>query len=404
MMESEAMVAEMARQRNCLAGYDEGLLKTFLDGQLPEAWRDPVSQHTKTCPACVARLARLRLDGALVRGRLASLDGVGVMPAARPRPPVATVLAMARRPVRRQGGFAAWWQERAPQALAGGSAWRPAPLLTGIAAGVVLAFGAALSQPAVQSFAQGALQQFRVQRVQPVQLDVNALRASVDKISPAGGDAVGAFFRAGTYVGPTEPKVRVASVADANRATGMTVRGVDKLPDQVKGGPSVLLSDPASFTFTYNGEKLVQVANEAGVADAALLAQLRTLDGVTVKGTIPAAAAVVYGSPFPEGAAPVDAGRQKHAARAPRSRAPSRRRRRHARRSPSSSSRARRSKCRGTSTCSGCASRCWKPASRPARFRRPWPASCWRSPTSTRCLSPSPASRLRCPSTASPAP
>jgi hypothetical protein len=309
-MESESMVAEVARQRNCFAGYDEGMLKTLLDGELPEAWRDPVSQHTKTCPACVTRLARLRLDGALVRGRLALLEGPGGTPEARPRPPVAAVLAAARRPAPRQRGLTAWWQEQAPRALTRGSGWRPAPLLTGIAAGVVLAVGAAFSQPAVQSFAQGALQQFRVQRVQPVQIDLNAFRSSIGKVLPAGDDAAEAFFRAGTYVGPTEPKVRVASVADANRATGLTVRGIDRLPAQVKGGPAVLLSDPASFTVTYNGEKLVRVATEAGVADAALLAQLRTLDGVTVKGTIPAVAAVVYGSPFADGAVSPDAGRQ----------------------------------------------------------------------------------------------
>ncbi len=304
------MVAEGARRRVCLAGYDEGLLKTYLDFELPAAWREQLAAHIPTCGACKDRLAHLRLDGAVVQGRLRLLDPA-VAPGARvalsslevgeslPRPAAATVLARARRPEGWRQRATSWWRDNAPAAGRGAPPrWRPAPIAAGIAAGAVLVFGAATTQPAVQSFAQGVLQQFRVQKVQPVQIDLAALRAAR---SPVGEETMQALFRSGTYSGPQEPNLRLVAPAEAGRATGLTVRGVGQLPAQVKGGPTVIVSDPISFTFTYDSQKLAQVIKEAGVTDPALLNQLQTLNGVTVKGDVPAAAAVVYGRPFPEG-------------------------------------------------------------------------------------------------------
>jgi hypothetical protein len=178
-----------------------------------------------------------------------------------------------------------------------------------IAAGLVLGLGAAATQPAVQSFAQAALQQFRVQRVQPVQVDLAALRGAQ---TPANERTLATFFRSGTYRGPEGPKIRTATTTgDAKNTTGLpTLRGLAKLPGKVKGGaPTVLLSEPISFTFTYDSAKLTEVAKEAGVTDQALLGQLQKLNGVTVRGDVPAAAALVYGAPFPEGTPPAGAAR-----------------------------------------------------------------------------------------------
>jgi len=305
------MVAEAARRRSCLAGYDEGLLKTYLDAELPAAWREQLAAHIPVCVACKDRLAHLRLDGAVVQGRLRLLDpavapggraarcpaGAGESP---PRPPAAALLARARRPETWRHRAAAWWRDSAAAGatVRGAHRWRPAPLAAGLAAGAVLVFGAATTQPAVQSFAQGVLQQFRVQRVQPVQIDLAALRGAR---SPAAEGTLQALFRSGTYSGPQEPRLRASTPADASRATGLTVRGLGQPPARVKGGPSVIVSDPISFTFTYDAQKLAQAIKDAGVTDPALLRQLQTLNGVTVKGDIPAAAVVVYGSAFPEG-------------------------------------------------------------------------------------------------------
>jgi hypothetical protein len=181
------------------------------------------------------------------------------------------------------------------------------PLATGLAAGAVLAFGVATTQPAVQFFAQGVLQQFRVRRVQPVTIDLAALQAAQGARLPVSDATMDAFLRAGSYSGPREPKILPAADAGAaGRAAGLTVKGLSKLPAQVKGGPTFLVSEPISFTYTFDSQKLAQVAQEAGVTDPALLNQLQALNqqglnGVTIKGDIPAAVAVVYGNPMPQG-------------------------------------------------------------------------------------------------------
>ncbi|MDQ3700896.1 MAG: zf-HC2 domain-containing protein [Chloroflexota bacterium] len=345
------MVAEVARRRDCLAGHDEGMLKTYLDGQLPEAWRESMETHVRDCVACKDRLARLRLDGALVHGRLQALEpAAGGVPGmggsainhlaegaaqAPSRPAVGVLLARARRPEGWRERATTWWGDWAPAAArasgmttgartpagvsaagsspagfpsygtpsygARRSAWRPLPLAAGAAAGVALVLGVAATQPTMQSFAQGALQQFRVQQVRPVQIDLAALR----NLPPIDHSVAEAFFRSGTFSGLKDPKVSMVEPAAANRATGLTLRGIGTLPPQLasvaKGKPTILVSEPASFTFTYDAQKLSQVAQEVGVKDAAVLAQLQSINGVTVKGDIPAAAAVLYGNPFPDG-------------------------------------------------------------------------------------------------------
>lgn len=283
------MVVEQARQ--CGAGYDEGLLKALVDGEVSPAWREQLEQHVPACAACRALVSRLRRDGALVYGRLALLDGdaarLGVQV---PRPPAATVLARARAaqavPLAAPPHVAAWLQ-------AGGrllrTLRRPAPLAAGLAAGLVLVLGVAATQPAVQSFAQGVLQQFRVQRVQAVELDLSALReVPVD-------EGLQALLQDGTYSGPNGPRVRQTSVADAARATGFALRAPATLPAELRGAPQVWVSEPMNPSFRFNGQKLVQTAQRFGISDPSTLQQLAALDGRTISATIPAAAAFVYG-------------------------------------------------------------------------------------------------------------
>jgi hypothetical protein len=174
-----------------------------------------------------------------------------------------------------------WRRQLAP-------AWRPAPLAMGSAAAALLLVGVAFTQPAVQAVAQGVLQSFRVQRVQPVRIDAAVLAAL-----PVGN--IESLFRTGTYTGPKEPKVRVSTVRDAAAATGLTLRAPARLPAGVNGQPTVYASEAIEFAFTYDGQKLAEVAGEMGVRDAAVQAQLRALNGVTVKGHIPPAAALFYG-------------------------------------------------------------------------------------------------------------
>jgi hypothetical protein len=283
----------MGIKHECAAGYDEALLKALVDGQLSVEWRDQLREHAARCAACSERLSQLRLDGALVQGRLQLLSGPGnaalvnELPAV-PRPPVAALLARAKE---RETPAVGWWER--VSALAAGlpslGPIRPLPL-AGAMLGAAALLAVSLTQPAVQSFAQGVVQSLRVNRVQPVKVDPALLKAL-----PVGHYED--LSRLGTYRGPSEPRIRATNVADASRSTGLQLRAPSTLPAALKNSQLIYVSEAESFSVTYDGQKLVQAAQEYGIKDAALLNELRTLNGATVKGTVPSAAVLFYGNP-----------------------------------------------------------------------------------------------------------
>lgn len=283
-------------RRECVSGINEGTLRAFLDGELDIDRLRMLQEHTRSCAACAERLSQLKMDGALVHSRLALLDAE-VAPAGV-APPVASLLDRARK---RES-----WIERLGRGMAG--AWpvsearRPGMALVGAAAAVVV-IGAALAQPAVQSFAAGMLQTLRVQRVQPITLDPATLAAlSVPSLDE--------LLKTGTYQGPKQPTIHSGTVTEASKLTGLSLRAPGKIPAGLPASPTVLMSDPINFTFTYDGQKVAQVAQEYGVKDAGVLSQLKATNGLVVKGSVPAAAVLVYGDPMPQDGQP-GAGKEK---------------------------------------------------------------------------------------------
>ena len=277
-------------ERVCAAGYDEGLLKALTDGQLSASWRDQLREHAAQCRACSDRLSQLRMDGALVMGRLQLLGGTPAVA----RPPVAHILKKAREreaPSLGAPGSPRWWERAVVfgRALPSLGPIRPLPFAGAtLAAGVLLAVS--FSQPAVQSFAQGIVQSLRVQRVEPIKID-----PAVMKALPFGDPSDVA--KVGTYRGPSEPRVRAASVAEASRSTGLTLRAPASLPAALRTNQMTYVSEAETMSVTYDGQKLVQAAQDVGIRDAALLNDLRALNGVTVRGSVPSAAVTFWGTP-----------------------------------------------------------------------------------------------------------
>ena len=269
------MVAEAARRRSCLAGYDEGLLKTYLDAELPAAWREQLAAHIPVCVACNDRLARLRLDGAIVQGRLRLLDPA-VAPRSRvarypagagkslPRPPAAALLARARRPESWRHRAAAWWRGQrrppGPPSVARSAGVRP-PSPPG-------------SPPAPCSCSAPPPPSRRCSPSPRASCSSSASSGCSPSRStpplcaapapPAAEGTLQALFRSGTYSGPQEPRLRASTPADASRATGLTVRGLGQAPRAGQGRPQLIVSDPISVTFTYDAQKLAQAIKDAG--------------------------------------------------------------------------------------------------------------------------------------------
>jgi hypothetical protein len=304
-------------RRECLAGHDESLLKAMVDGELADAWQAELRQHAAGCEACSERLMRLRMDGALVHGRMAMLaDPLEDRLAAVSKPSVAALLARAK--ASEAPPVADGWLDRVAAALVRLSqpvfgSLRPLPLAGGTAAAAVL-LGLSFTQPAVQSFAQGIVQSLRVQKVEPVKIDPAFLRGL--PISDRGD-----LSKLGTYSGPTEPRIRAANVQEAARTTGLQLRAPATLPGTLRNTQTIYVSEGENFSFTYDGAKLVQEAQNYGVRDAALLNELRALNGVTVKGNVPAAAAMFFGTPpvGQQGQAPSAQGARAAATQAPAS-------------------------------------------------------------------------------------
>ncbi len=281
-------------RRECLAGHDEGLLKALADGKLGEPWPEELRQHAAGCVACSERLMRLRLHGALVQARPQLLeDPLEDHLAAVSRPPVSALPAWPKG-AKTAPALAGRWRSRVAMALrrlsqpAYGEI-RPLPIAGGALAAALL-LGVTFSQPNVQAWAQGVIQSLRVQKVEPIKIDPASLQGL-----PVLG--VGDLSKLGTYTGPTEPRIRAANVQEANRTTGLALRAPATLPGTLQNSQAIYVSEAEGFTFTYDGAKLVQAAQDYGVGDAALLNELRTLNGVTVKGTVPSAAAFFYGAP-----------------------------------------------------------------------------------------------------------
>ena len=234
-------------ERTCAANHDEALLKALVDGQLSAEARDDVREHASRCRACSDRIQRLRMDGALVMGRLQLLGGAPSVGAALahesvpavPRPPVSVILEKARQ---REAPSLGWWERAVVygRGLPSLGPIRPLPLAVGsVAAAALLAVS--FSQPAVQSFAQGVVQSLRVQRVEPIKIDPAVLRGL-----PIGGPED--LSKVGTYRGPSEPRVRAASVAEASRTAASSpvtrTTGTPKCPATEAVSPISLQTRP----------------------------------------------------------------------------------------------------------------------------------------------------------------
>ncbi|MCK9899919.1 hypothetical protein CC117_21870 [Parafrankia colletiae] len=220
----------------------DGVLRRLLDE--PAGVADADREHTASCPRCLAALATMREDAAVVHAALAAAGSIAgtiaapvdedaawhrLVAAAPAASAAATGRPAARSPRRRRvGQFAR------------------RPIVAALAASVVIA-GAGTAA------ANGWLQIFQTERVAVIGLRASDLVALPD---------LSAY---GELEWSQQPALReVDDAAAAAEQTGLDVPDVEHLPRGVDGQSLIQVSDEAEAVFTFSTQRAAQAAAAEG--------------------------------------------------------------------------------------------------------------------------------------------
>ncbi len=251
-------------------------IHSYIDHELSEAERARAAAHLQNCAEC-----RSRLDGMTARAERVrrQLDVLG--PAA-PAPQLAFEKFKARRldaSRRKEPLMQTLFTKR----------YRPAWMALGLIVLLALAF----SLEPVQVWAGQLLQMFRVQQIAVLPIDETGLT------SLSGNEAlvnqVGQMFSKSVTVSkkPGAP-VSVTSAAQAGQMAGFKVR----LPASRTDTPQLRVQGASAFQFVVDRARAQALLDQTGHSDLKLPA---SVDGATIKVTIPAGVTAGYGNcPQPE--------------------------------------------------------------------------------------------------------
>ncbi len=250
---------------NCLP---ESTLRAYRDGELDRVEHSKVENHAANCPQCQERLREIAAVAGRVEERLLSLDTTAPE-APDPR------LALAR--FKTQHGAK---EKRMPfLTRLFARRWRPA-WVTGVAAVVILC---SLAFPAGRSLAQRFLATLRVEKVQPVRLDLSTL----DGNRPL-QEMLGKMISDKIVVTADEKPQHPATVTEASRLAGFTVRLLGERTD----APQFVVEGQHAFHMTIDRARLQDIFDQSGRPDLLLPA---TLDGAAVSVQVPRSVRVQYG-------------------------------------------------------------------------------------------------------------
>jgi hypothetical protein len=247
---------------NC---YDEGRLRTYLDGELPALERVALGAHLASCVACQDQLGRQRALAARVRS---------LLPAPLVAPDSHAALARLRaashsptRSVPIQQGFNL---QRSKFMLSNSfRSGRSRSLLAALA--VIVAVVSLLALPPLRAAADELLSIFRVQKL----VFVPVSRERLDQLNKLNFDKDTLFVTKPT-AGQSTPPREVASAEEAASAVGGTV-----------GQPSAFPSAPLSSEFKVSSPNTMQF--QVNVASARQLLELMGIDDVSIPDALGAA-------------------------------------------------------------------------------------------------------------------
>lgn len=251
---------------NC---FSESALRAYHDGELDPLGRPEIEKHLATCAQCGNRLQEIIAASERVQGHLVSLGAPASEVSVDPQ--IALSRFKARHGTGREGvPFIGRLFARR---------WRPV-WVTAVAAAFVVC---SLAFPSGRSLAQRFLATLRIERVQPVRLDLSSLdgnRPLQQMLSQMVSDKV--------VVTADEKPQHVATEADASQLAGFQVRLLNARTD----APAFTVEGQHSFHMTIDRGRLQDIFDQSGHADLLLPA---TLDGAVVSIHIPRSVRLEYG-------------------------------------------------------------------------------------------------------------
>jgi len=252
---------------NCIS---ESVLRAYHDGELDVLERPEIEAHLATCAPCGNRLQEIVAASGRVKGHLLSLEG------SSSEGSVDAGIALSRFNARRVTG-----DERVPFLAALFDRRRRVVWVTAVAALFVLC---SVAFPSGRSLAQRFLATLRIERVEPVRLDLSSL----DGNRPL-QQMLGQMLSDKVVVTVDEKPQRFATAADASQLAGFPVRVLGGRTD----GPAFTVEGQHSFHMTVDRTRLQEIFDQSGRPDLLLPARL---DGAMISVQIPRSARLEYGN------------------------------------------------------------------------------------------------------------
>lgn len=251
---------------------DERTLRAWIDGELPDAERAPASDHLATCPDCRSRLEALEARAVRVGDYLAALE-------ASPDPGPSSRTALARLYLFRE--------DREKERSMLNRILSPRFRMAWLSLAVLAVLAVSLTFEPVRVWAGEFLGLFRVQQITVLPVDTTRLGELSGNSTLA--KQVGQLFADSVTVSkqPGDPKT-VADAAEASKLAGFSVR----LPANSPTAPQLTVQGGGAFQFVVNRARAQALLDQAG--DSRLLLP-GSIDGATIKVTIPAGVTAAYG-------------------------------------------------------------------------------------------------------------
>lgn len=258
----------------------EGLLRAFLDNQVPAEEKQTIEAHLKTCETCRQRLAALRLRGEMAASAVSTLRE----PSEGAEPSTYRAFARLQARIENESGpkrsVGTMWNR-----MTTSGRWRAA----WAAVVTLLVVSLFVLYPPLRTAASEFLGVFRVRKFAAIPVNLSALENNptfANILESALSDQIEVTRTPG-------PLTIVESEQEASALAGFTVRLPAWLPETYAPPPTMRVADETAFRITVDGEYVRLIQEALGKTDIPMPAGL---EGAQVSVDIPKVFTAIYPS------------------------------------------------------------------------------------------------------------